>query len=165
MKRIQKISPCLWFDHQAEEAASFYTSIFRNSKIGRISRYGEAGRETHRKPPGSVMTVAFELDGQTFTALNGGPIFKFNEAISLQVNCETQEEIDYYWEKLGAGGDEKAQQCGWLKDKYGVSWQIIPTVLPEMTSDPNPARSGRVMEAILKMKKINIDELKRAYAG
>jgi predicted 3-demethylubiquinone-9 3-methyltransferase (glyoxalase superfamily) len=109
--------PCLWFDHQAEEAASFYTSIFRNSKIGRISRYGEAGRETHRKPPGSVMTVAFELDGQTFTALNGGPIFKFNEAISLQVNCETQEEIDYYWEKLGAGGDEKAQQCGWLKDK------------------------------------------------
>jgi predicted 3-demethylubiquinone-9 3-methyltransferase (glyoxalase superfamily) len=165
MQRIQKISPCLWFDHQAEEAASFYTSIFRNSKIGRISRYGEAGRETHRKPPGSVMTVAFELDGQTFTALNGGPIFKFNEAISLQVNCETQEEIDYYWEKLGAGGDEKAQQCGWLKDKYGVSWQIVPTVLPEMAGDPDPAKSGRVMEAILKMKKIKIDELKRAYAG
>jgi predicted 3-demethylubiquinone-9 3-methyltransferase (glyoxalase superfamily) len=165
MQRIQKISPCLWFDHQAEEAASFYTSIFRNSKIGRISRYGEAGRETHRKPPGSVMTVAFELDGQTFTALNGGPIFKFNEAISLQVNCETQEEIDYYWEKLGAGGDEKAQQCGWLKDKYGVSWQIVPTVLPEMAGDPDPAKSSRVMEAILKMKKIKIDELKRAYAG
>jgi predicted 3-demethylubiquinone-9 3-methyltransferase (glyoxalase superfamily) len=165
MQRIQKISPCLWFDHQAEEAASFYASIFRNSKIGRISRYGEAGRETHRKPPGSVMTVAFELDGQAFTALNGGPIFKFNEAISLQVNCETQEEIDYYWEKLGAGGDEKAQQCGWLKDKYGVSWQIVPTALPEMASDPDPAKSGRVMEAILKMKKINIDKLKRAYAG
>jgi predicted 3-demethylubiquinone-9 3-methyltransferase (glyoxalase superfamily) len=165
MRQIQKISPCLWFDHQAEEAASFYTSIFRNSKIGRVSRYGEAGRETHRKPPGSVMTVAFELDGQAFTALNGGPIFKFNEAISLQVNCETQEEIDYYWEKLGAGGDEKAQQCGWLKDKYGVSWQIVPTVLPEMASDPDPAKSGRVMEAMLKMKKINIDELKRAHAG
>jgi predicted 3-demethylubiquinone-9 3-methyltransferase (glyoxalase superfamily) len=165
MRQIQKISPCLWFDHQAEEAASFYTSIFRNSKIGMISRYGEAGRETHRKPPGSVMTVAFELDGQTFTALNGGPIFKFNEAISLQVNCETQEEIDYYWEKLGAGGDEKAQQCGWLKDKYGVSWQIVPTVLPGMVSDPDPAKSGRVMEAMLKMKKINIDELKRAHAG
>jgi predicted 3-demethylubiquinone-9 3-methyltransferase (glyoxalase superfamily) len=164
-QKIQKISPCLWFDHQAEEAASFYTSIFRNSKIGRVSRYGEAGRETHRMPPGSVMVVAFELNGQSFTALNGGPIFKFNEAISLQVNCETQEEIDYFWEKLGAGGDEKAQQCGWLKDKYGVSWQIVPTVLPEMTSDPNPARSGRVMEAIMKMKKINIDELKRAYAG
>jgi predicted 3-demethylubiquinone-9 3-methyltransferase (glyoxalase superfamily) len=165
MRQIQKISPCLWFDHQAEEAASFYTSIFRNSKIGRVSRYGEAGREIHRKPPGSVMTVAFELDGQAFTALNGGPIFKFNEAISLQVNCETQEEIDYYWEKLGAGGDEKAQQCGWLKDKYGVSWQIVPTVLPEMASDPDPSKSGRVMEAMLKMKKINIDELKRAHAG
>jgi predicted 3-demethylubiquinone-9 3-methyltransferase (glyoxalase superfamily) len=142
MRQIQKISPCLWFDHQAEEAASFYTSIFKNSKIGRISRYGEAGRETHRKPPGSVLTVAFELDGQAFIALNGGPIFKFNEAISLQVNCETQEEIDYYWEKLGAGGDEKAQQCGWLKDKYDVSWQIVPTILPEMASDPNPAKFG-----------------------
>jgi predicted 3-demethylubiquinone-9 3-methyltransferase (glyoxalase superfamily) len=165
MQHIQKITPCLWFDHQAEEAAAFYTSIFRNSKIGKIARYGEAGRETHRQPPGSVMTVAFELDGQTFTALNGGAVFKFNEAISFQVNCETQGEIDYYWEKLGAGGDEKAQQCGWLKDKYGVSWQIIPTVLSEMSSDPNPAKSGRVMEAILKMKKINIDELKRAYAG
>ncbi|HKQ75054.1 MAG TPA: VOC family protein [Blastocatellia bacterium] len=165
MGKIQKISPCLWFDHQAEVAVSFYTGIFRNSKIGRIARYGEAGRETHRMPPGSVMTVEFELDGQTFTALNGGPIFKFNEAISLQVNCETQEEIDYYWEKLGAGGDEKAQQCGWLKDKYGVSWQIVPTVLPEMASDPNPAKSDRVMETMLKMKKINIDELKRAYAG
>src|SRR5262245_50901409 len=165
MQRIQKISPCLWFDHQAEEAAAFYTAIFRNSKIGRIARYGESGREIHGKPPGSVMTVAFELDGQTFTALNGGPVFKFNEAISLQVNCETQEEIDYFWEKLGAGGDEKAQQCGWLKDKYGLSWQIVPTILSEMASDPNPEKSGRVMEAILKMKKINLDDLKRAYAG
>jgi len=165
MQQIQKITPCLWFDHQAEEAAAFYTAIFKNSKIGRIARYSEAGREIHGKAPGSVMTVAFELNGQPFTALNGGPIFKFNEAISLQVNCETQEEIDYYWEKLSAGGDEKAQQCGWLKDKYGVSWQIVPVALSEMASDPNPAKSGRVMEAILKMKKINLSELKRAYAG
>jgi len=165
MQQIHKITPCLWFDHQAEEAAAFYTAIFRNSKIGRIARFGEAGREIHGKPPGTVMTVAFELDGQTFTALNGGPDFKFNEAISLQVNCESQEEIDYYWGKLGAGGDEKAQQCGWLKDKYGVSWQIIPTVLSEMASDPNPEKSGRVMEAMLKMKKINLADLKRAYAG
>ena len=165
MQQIHKITPCLWFDHQAEEAAAFYTAIFRNSKIGRIARFGEAGREIHGKPPGTVMTVAFGLDGQTFTALNGGPDFKFNEAISLQVNCESQEEIDYYWGKLGAGGDEKAQQCGWLKDKYGVSWQIIPTVLSEMASDPNPEKSGRVMEAMLKMKKINLADLKRAYAG
>ena len=129
---MQKIAPCLWFDSQAEEAAKFYTGIFRNSKIGASRRYGEAGREIHGKPAGSVMTVAFELDGQAFTALNGGPMFKFNEAISLQVNCETQDEVDYYWEKLSEGGDEKAQQCGWLKDKYGVSWQIVPTILAEM---------------------------------
>ena len=165
MQHIQKITPCLWFDHQAEEAVAFYTEIFRNSKIGRIARYGEAGREIHGKPPGTVMTVAFELDGQPFTALNGGPVFKFNEAISLNVNCDTQEEIDYYWTKLSEGGDEKAQQCGWLKDKYGVSWQVVPTVLSEMASDSNPEKSGRVMEVILKMKKINIAELKRAYAG
>jgi predicted 3-demethylubiquinone-9 3-methyltransferase (glyoxalase superfamily) len=162
---MQPITPCLWFDHQAEEAAEFYTSIFRNANIGRIARYGAAGREVHGQPPGTVMTVAFELNGQPFTALNGGPVFKFNEAISLQVLCETQEEIDYYWERLSTGGDENAQQCGWLKDKYGVSWQIIPAALVEMSSDPDPARSGRVMEAILKMKKINLDELKRAYAG
>jgi predicted 3-demethylubiquinone-9 3-methyltransferase (glyoxalase superfamily) len=162
---MQPITPCLWFDHQAEEAAKFYTSIFRKAKIGRIARYGVAGRGVHGQPPGTVMTVAFELNGQPFTALNGGPVFKFNEAISLQVICETQEEIDYYWERLSTGGDENAQQCGWLKDKYGVSWQIIPAALVEMSSDPDPARSGRVMEAILKMKKINLDELKRAYAG
>jgi predicted 3-demethylubiquinone-9 3-methyltransferase (glyoxalase superfamily) len=162
---MQPITPCLWFDHQAEEAAEFYTSIFRNATIGRIARYGAAGRAVHGQPPGTVMTVAFELNGQPFTALNGGPVFKFNEAISLQVLCETQEEIDYYWERLSTGGDENAQQCGWLKDKYGVSWQIIPAALVEMSSDPDPARSGRVMEAILKMKKINFDELKRAYAG
>jgi predicted 3-demethylubiquinone-9 3-methyltransferase (glyoxalase superfamily) len=162
---MQPITPCLWFDHQAKEAAEFYTSIFRNAKIGRIAHYGAAGREVHGQPPGTVMTVAFELNGQPFTALNGGPVFKFNEAISLQVICETQEEIDYYWERLSTGGDENAQQCGWLKDKYGVSWQIIPTALVDMSSDPDPARAGRVMEAILKMKKINLNELKRAYAG
>jgi predicted 3-demethylubiquinone-9 3-methyltransferase (glyoxalase superfamily) len=119
---MQPITPCLWFDHQAEEAAEFYTSIFRKATIGRIARYGAAGREVHGQPPGTVMTVAFELNGQPFTALNGGPVFKFNEAISLQVLCETQEEIDYYWERLSTGGAENAPQCGWLKDKYSVSW-------------------------------------------
>lgn len=161
---MQKITPCLWFDDQAEEAAKFYTSIFRNSKIGNISRYGEAGQEVHGKTAGTVMTVAFELDGQTFTALNGGPIFQFNEAISLQVDCETQEEVDYYWEKLSEGGDETAQQCGWLKDKYGVSWQIVPRVLVEILGDADESKSQRAMTAMLKMKKIDIDELKRAAA-
>jgi predicted 3-demethylubiquinone-9 3-methyltransferase (glyoxalase superfamily) len=165
MPNTQKITSCLWFDNQAEEAVAFYAGIFRNSRILNISRYGEAGREIHGKPAGSVMTIAFELDGQVFTALNGGPVFKFNEAISFQVNCETKEEVDYYWEKLSEGGDESAQQCGWLKDKYGASWQVVPSVLPEMMRDPNPEKSGRVMEAMLRMKKIDIDELKRAYAG
>ena len=165
MQHIQKITPCLWFDDQAEEAAEFYTAIFHNSKIVNISRYGEAGQDVHGKPAGSVLTVAFELEGQTFTALNGGPIFKFNEAISFQVNCETQEEVDYYWEKLSAGGDEKAQQCGWLKDRYGVSWQIVPRVLVEMLSDSDVEKSQRAMTAMLKMKKIDINELRRAYAG
>src|SRR5918995_258285 len=132
MPLIQKITPCLWFDDRAEEAVEFYTAVFRNSKIVKIARYGEAGFEIHGKPAGTVMTVAFELDGQTFTALNGGPLFKFNEAISLEVNCQTQEEVDYYWERLSAGGDPKAQQCGWLKDKYGVSWQVVPTGMYEM---------------------------------
>ncbi|HYM99844.1 MAG TPA: VOC family protein [Aestuariivirgaceae bacterium] len=165
MKVAQRIAPCLWFDDQAEAAVAFYTSVFRNSKIVKIARYGEAGKEIHRKPAGSVMTVAFELDGQTFTALNGGPVFKFNEAISLQVNCETQEEVDHYWDKLSAGGDKKAQQCGWLKDKYGVSWQVVPTVLPEMITDPDAEKSQRVFQSMLQMKKIDIAELKRAYAG
>jgi predicted 3-demethylubiquinone-9 3-methyltransferase (glyoxalase superfamily) len=164
MATIQKIVPCLWFDNQAEEAAQFYTAIFSNSKIGNISRYGEAGQEVHAKTPGSVMTVTFELDGQVFTALNGGPIFKFNEAISLQVNCETQEEVDYFWQKLSEGGDEKAQQCGWLKDKYGVSWQIVPRVLLE-TLNADPETSQSVMTAMLQMKKIDIDALKQAAAG
>ena len=165
MPTIQRIIPCLWFDDQAEEAATFYVGIFKNSKIGTISRYGEAGREFHGKPPGSVMTVRFELDGQTFTALNGGPIFKFNEAISLQINCETQEEVDDYWQKLSAGGDPKAQQCGWLKDKYGLSWQVVPQVLIEMINDPDYQKSQRAMQAVLQMKKIDIQEVKRAYAG
>jgi predicted 3-demethylubiquinone-9 3-methyltransferase (glyoxalase superfamily) len=158
----QRITPCLWFDDQAEEAAKFYTGIFRGSKITQVSYYGEAGREVHGRPVGSVLTVAFQLDGQPFTALNGGPVFKFNEALSLQINCDTQAEVDHFWEKLSAGGDPSAQQCGWLKDKYGVSWQVVPTVLPQFLSDPDPARSGRVMEAMLKMKKIDIDKLKRA---
>jgi predicted 3-demethylubiquinone-9 3-methyltransferase (glyoxalase superfamily) len=127
--------------------------------------YGEAGYEIHGKPPGTVMTVAFELDGQAFTALNGGPIFKFNEAISFQVFCETQQEVDYYWDKLSEGGDEKAQQCGWLKDKYGLSWQVVPRVLPEMLNDSISEKSARVMKAMVQMKKLEIDELKRAYAG
>ena len=165
MPVIQRISPCLWFDDQAEAAAAFYTAIFKNSRVVNVSRYGEAGREVHGRPPGTVLTVAFELDGQSFTALNGGPVFKFNEAISLQVNCATQEEVDYYWEKLSAGGDDKAQQCGWLKDRFGVSWQIVPVVLVQMISDPDPAKAGRAMEAMLKMKKLDIAGLKRAYAG
>jgi predicted 3-demethylubiquinone-9 3-methyltransferase (glyoxalase superfamily) len=164
MQNMQRIAPCLWFDDQAEEAAAFYTAIFRNSRIVRISRYGEAGYEVHGKQAGTVMVVAFELDGQEFTALNGGPVFKFNEAISFQVSCETQEEVDYYWEKLTAGGDEKAQQCGWLKDKYGVSWQVVPTVLIELINDPDPEKSQRAMQAVLQMKKIDIETLKRVGA-
>jgi predicted 3-demethylubiquinone-9 3-methyltransferase (glyoxalase superfamily) len=155
----------LWFDNQAEEAVAFYTAIFKNSRIVTVSRYGDAGKEIHGKPAGSVMTVAFELEGQTFTALNGGPIFKFNEAISFQVDCETQAEVDHYWTKLTDGGDPNAQQCGWLKDRYGVSWQIVPRALVEMLMDPDAGKSQRVMTAMLRMKKIDIGELKRAYAG
>jgi predicted 3-demethylubiquinone-9 3-methyltransferase (glyoxalase superfamily) len=165
MPSMQRISPCLWFDDQAEAAAGFYTAIFRNSRIVNISRYGEAGREVHGKPPGTVLTVAFELDGHAFTALNGGPVFKFNEAISFQVNCQTQDEVDYYWAKLSEDGDERAQQCGWLKDKYGVSWQVVPTVLVDMLLDRDVEKSGRAMKAMLGMKKIDIEELRRAYAG
>jgi predicted 3-demethylubiquinone-9 3-methyltransferase (glyoxalase superfamily) len=162
---MQRIQPCLWFDSQAEEAAKFYTGIFKNSAIVKTSRYVEAGHEVHHRPPGTVMTVEFELDGQPFTALNGGPVFTFNEAISLQINCDTQEEVDYYWKKLGEGGDPAAQQCGWLKDRYGVSWQVVPRILPDMLRDSDPRRSARVMEAMLKMKKIDIRELEHAYAG
>jgi predicted 3-demethylubiquinone-9 3-methyltransferase (glyoxalase superfamily) len=155
----------LWFDDQAEQAAAFYIGIFNNSKILRVSRYGEAGREVHGRPAGSVMTVLFELEGQPFTALNGGPIFKLNEAVSFQVMCETQKEVDYYWEKLTEGGDPAAQQCGWLKDKFGLSWQVVPRALLEMFDDPKSGKSQRAMQALLEMKKLDIDGLKRAYAG
>ena len=164
MARIQRITPCLWFDDQAEPAAQFYTGVFPNSRITQISRYGEAGYEIHGRPAGSVMVVAFELDGLGFTGLNGGPHFKFTEAISLQINCDTQKEIDYYWEKLSQGGDERAQQCGWLKDKFGLSWQVVPTVLPQLVKDADSAKSQRAMSAMLKMKKLDIGELERAYA-
>src|SRR5262245_4831846 len=162
---LQRITPCLWFDDKAEEAARFYTGIFKRSRIGRISHYGEAGREIHGRPAGTVMTVEFELEGQTFTALNGGPLFTFNEAVSFQVSCEKQDEVDYYWDKLAEGGDEKAQQCGWLKDRYGVSWQVVPTILPALLDDPDAGKSQRAMEALLKMKKIDIATLQRAAAG
>lgn len=159
---VQKITPFLWFDDKAEEAAKFYTSIFRNSRIGGITRYGKEGYEIHGREAGTVMTVDFKIAGKRFVALNGGPVFKFNEAISFQVHCDTQKEVDYYWEKLSAGGDEKAQQCGWLKDKYGVSWQIVPTVLVEMLQDKDPKKSERVMKALLQMKKLDIKTLKQA---
>ena len=165
MANIHKIAPCLWFDSQAEEAARYYVGIFKNSKIGRISRYGEAGQETHHRPPGSVMTVEFELEGQQFTALNGGPVFTFNEAVSFQIECETQQEIDFYWDKLTAGGDPSAQQCGWLKDKYGLSWQVVPRILADLVTDQDRGKADRVMEALLKMKKLDIAELKRAAAA
>jgi predicted 3-demethylubiquinone-9 3-methyltransferase (glyoxalase superfamily) len=160
---MQKITPCLWFDSNAEEAVNFYSSIFKNSKIGNISRYGEAGYEIHGKPAGTVLTIEFELKGQAFTALNGGPIFRFNEAISFQVSCESQKELDYYWEKLSEGGDKKAQQCGWLKDKYGVSWQIVPTVLGKLLQDKDAKKSESVMKALLQMKKLDIKTLTQAY--
>jgi len=165
MPSIQRIAPCLWFDDQAEQAADFYLSVFPNSKITQVARYGEAGREFHGKAPGSVMTVAFELDGQAFTALNGGPVFRFNEAISLQVYCQSQDEVDHYWDRLSAGGDPRAQQCGWLKDRYGVSWQIVPSALSAMLADGDSGRSQRVMAALLRMHKLDIAALQRAYAG
>ena len=165
MATMQKITSNLWFDTQAEDAAKFYTSIFKNSRIGKISRYGKEGYEIHKRPEGSVMVVQFYLEEQAFTALNGGPHFKFNEAISFIVNCTSQEEVDHYWEKLSEGGDEKAQMCGWLKDKFGLSWQIVPIVLSEMLSDPDPKKSQPVMKEMLKMKKIDIATLQAAYAG
>jgi predicted 3-demethylubiquinone-9 3-methyltransferase (glyoxalase superfamily) len=163
--RVSRITPCLWFDRQAEEAANFYVSVFKNSKIVDITRYGKAGHDIHGQPAGTVMTVAFELDGQPLTALNGGPHFTFNEAISLQVLCDTQEEVDYYWDKLSDGGDPRAQQCGWLKDKYGLSWQVVPGVLPEMLKNHDSAKAQRAMDAMLRMKKFDIGELQRAVQG
>jgi predicted 3-demethylubiquinone-9 3-methyltransferase (glyoxalase superfamily) len=158
---MDRISVSLWFDNQAEEAAKFYTSIFKHAKIKDITRYGEAGSRVSGRPKGSVMTVSFEIDGQGIVALNGGPEFKFNEAVSLIVNCKNQEEIDEYWAKLTQGGQEV--QCGWLKDRYGVSWQVVPTALPEMLADKDPGRSERVMEAMLRMKKLDLRALKDAY--
>jgi predicted 3-demethylubiquinone-9 3-methyltransferase (glyoxalase superfamily) len=156
---MPKISPFLWFDHQAEEAANFYVSIFPNSKITHIARYGAAGPG----PKGTVMTVSFSLDGQEVVALNGGPMYKFSEAFSLSIDCKTQEEVDRYWDKLGAGGEPGP--CGWLKDRYGLSWQVVPSVLPQMLCDPDPAKADRVMKVMMTMKKLEIAPLKKAYEG
>jgi predicted 3-demethylubiquinone-9 3-methyltransferase (glyoxalase superfamily) len=163
---MQKITPFLWFDNQAEEAAKFYTSIFKNSKVGKILRYGEEVAKTSQssRPVGSVLTIEFEIEGQKFVALNGGPLFKFNESVSFVVNCETQEEVDYFWGKLTADGGEESQ-CGWLKDKFGLSWQITPTVLIDMLHDKDPEKAERVMKAMLQMQKIEIPKLKTAYGG
>jgi predicted 3-demethylubiquinone-9 3-methyltransferase (glyoxalase superfamily) len=161
----QRFRICLWFDDQAEEAAKYYAGIFKNSRTIAVTRYGKAGFETHHRPAGSVMTVEFELDGLKFTALNGGPVFRFNEAVSIMVECDDQKEIDYYWEKLTAGGDPKAQQCGWLKDKYGVSWQIGPRMMDDLFKNENDPRSQRAFAAMLKMKKLDIAELRRAFEG
>ena len=161
---MQKITPFLWFEDQAEEAANFYTSLFENSKIGRIFRYTEEAAEKTGCPVGSVLTIEFEIEGQKFVALNGGPLFKFNESISFVINCETQEEVDYFWGKLTADGGEESA-CGWLKDKFGLSWQVTPTVLIDMLHDNDQEKSGRVMQAMLQMKKIEIPKLKAAYGG
>ena len=163
MSQLQyRIAPCLWFDNQAEAAAAFYISVFQHSRIKAISHYPETGQEIHHKRAGSVMTVEFDLDGQPFTALNGGPEFKFNEAISLEVHCQTQQDIDYFWERLSAGGDPKGQVCGWLKDRFGVSWQVVPDRLSQLLADPDRGAAARVMNAMLKMKKIEIDQLEQA---
>jgi predicted 3-demethylubiquinone-9 3-methyltransferase (glyoxalase superfamily) len=161
---MQKITPFLWFDDKAEEAANFYASLFKNSKVGDVARYDEAGAKASGRPVGSVMVVEFELEGQKFVALNGGPHFKFTEAVSFVVNCETQEEVDKFWEKLSGGGGEESQ-CGWLKDKYGLSWQVVPTVSIEMLKDKDRQKSLRVMQALMQMKKIDIATLQRAYDG
>jgi predicted 3-demethylubiquinone-9 3-methyltransferase (glyoxalase superfamily) len=160
---MQKLTPFLWFDDKAEEAANFYVSLFKNSKIGDIVRYDEAGAKASGRPAGSVMVIEFQLEGQEFVGLNGGPHFKFTEAVSFVVHCETQQEVDEFWEKLSEGGEEG--QCGWLKDKYGLSWQVVPTVSIEMLKDKDPQKSHRVMQAVLQMKKLDIETLKRAYEG
>jgi len=161
---MQKITPFLWFDNQAEEAAKFYATVFKNSKVGRILRYDETSAKAAGRPAGSVLTIEFEIGGQKFTALNGGPQFKFNESVSFVVNCETQNEVDYFWEKLTAGGGQESE-CGWLKDKFGLSWQITPTVLIDMLNDKNLNKAERVMKAMMQMQKIEINKLKAAYAG
>jgi predicted 3-demethylubiquinone-9 3-methyltransferase (glyoxalase superfamily) len=159
---IQRITPFLWFDSQAEEAATFYTGIFPDSRIGQVTRYTEAGKEVHGRPVGMAMVVEFSLSGQGFRALNGGPGFRFTEAVSFQVACDTQDEIDTYWERLTAGGDPAAQQCGWLKDRFGLSWQVVPSMMGQLMSDPEPGKSGRVMQAMLRMKKLEIAALRDA---
>jgi len=165
MSRIQRITPFLWFDNQAEKAARYYVGIFPKSRIRHITRFPGVGQEIHGRKAGSVMTVDFELCGLAFTALNGGPLFKFNESISFVVRCRTQAEVDYFWKKLSAGGDPKARQCGWLKDRYGVSWQVVPDILLKLTGDPNRAKADRTFAAMLRMKKLDIAALKRAHAG
>ena len=165
MAKLHPIVPCLWFAHEAEEAANFYVGVFPNSRINAITRYPAVGQEIHGQSPGSVLTVEFEIDGSRLTALNGGPAFTFNEAVSLQVMCATQAEIDHYWEKLGAGGDPQAQQCGWLKDRYGLSWQVVPTGMEEMLADEQSPGAKRAMEALLEMQKLDVAELRRAYDG
>jgi predicted 3-demethylubiquinone-9 3-methyltransferase (glyoxalase superfamily) len=162
---VQAIRPCLWFDSQAEDAARFYVSIFEKARILQVSRYPAVGQEIHGREAGSVMTVEFILDGTTFTALNAGPIFKFSEAISFQVMCRTQAEVDYYWEKLGAGGDPKAQMCGWLKDKFGLSWQIVPEGMARMLKDPKSKGAERAFGAMMQMKKLDIAALEAAFKG
>lgn len=163
MPLVQPLTPCLWFDSQAEEAAKFYTEIFPNSKIGTVSRFTEAGRELHGKEPGIAMSVSFELNGQPFTGLNGGPMYKFTEAISFQIMCQSQEEVDHYWDRLSAGG--QILQCGWLTDKFGVTWQVVPIALMEMISGPDPEKSKRMLDAMFPMQKLDIATLKRAYDG
>jgi predicted 3-demethylubiquinone-9 3-methyltransferase (glyoxalase superfamily) len=160
---MQKISPCLWFDDNAEEAVQFYLSIFKNSKVGNVTHYGKEGFEIHKKKEGSVMTIDFEIEGQKFLALNGGPIFKFNEAISFQIYCETQDDVDYYWNKLTEGGDKNAQVCGWLKDKFGVSWQVVPNILVKMLQDKDSKKTENVMRVMLQMQKLDIKALTKAY--
>lgn len=162
--RFQRITPCFWFDDQAEEAVGFYTAVFANSRIVSTMRYNKESAQASGRPEGSVLTIAFQLDGQDFTALNGGPIFKFNEAVSLVINCQSQAEVDHYWNHLLEGGDPNAQQCGWLKDKYGVSWQVVPAELIRLLSDPDPDKARKAMAAMLQMKKIDVEALRRAVA-
>lgn len=162
---MQKITPFLWFDKNAEQAVRFYTSIFKTSKILKVVRYTKASREIHGRKPGAVMTIAFKLAGQNFVALNGGPSFKFTEAVSMVVNCDTQREVDYYWDRLSKGGPKQAQICGWLKDKYGLSWQIVPAALPKLLGDRNTAKAQRAMQAMMQMKKLDIAKLKQAFEG
>jgi predicted 3-demethylubiquinone-9 3-methyltransferase (glyoxalase superfamily) len=165
MQPIAKITPCFWFHERAEEAANFYVGVFPDSRISAMTRYGEAGREIHGKQPGEVLTVAFELAGQPFTILNGSPAFPFSPAISMQVNCDTQDEIDYFWDRLGEGGDESARQCGWLQDKYGLSWQVVPSMMADLLDPSTPGRADRVLAALMPMKKLDIAKLRQAAQG